>query len=127
MSEPEFVTPAHLEAVRGEVHALIGEHKAQVAGQMVELKGMYMALDSKLDASRSAQERDSIGTRTALERLTTEVGKVTTQVNKIETGDEKAEAVKVAMDAFMGKWGRRLLAGATLLVMVLGVVVAALH
>lgn len=127
MSEPDFVTPAHLEAVRGEVHALIGQHRAEVAGELIALHGGIKALDAKLDASRSAQEAESIGLRGTLERLTTEVRKTTIAVDAIESGDEKATAVRSALDDFTGRWGRRLLTGATLIVMVLGVLVAYTH
>lgn len=123
----DFVTPQHLAAVRGEVHALIGQHRAEVHGQLQEIKALYGALDSKLDASRAAQETESIGLRGALERLTTQVGATAKAVSDMESGDEKAAAVKSALDDFTGKWGRRLIAGIGVLTAVVGALAAVLH
>ncbi len=117
---PDVVTPAHLEAVRGETHALIAAHRAEVEGVLKELA-------IKMDASRHAQETDSLALRAALERLTGEVARQTRAAAKLENGEQQSEAVHEALSTFKTQISRRLYAVLTLLVMVAGVVVAVLY
>lgn len=116
----EYVTPAHLDAVRGEMHARIDEHRAEVSGDL-------RTLSAKFDAARSAQEVDSMAMRAALDRLTTEMGKTTKAVDALEGSDERSEAIDAALAKFRGQLSRRLYGAVTLTIAVLGLLVAYLH
>lgn len=120
MSPEDFITSAHLDAVRGEMHARIDQHKAEVDGAL-------NTLSAKFDAWRSAQEVDSIALRGALERLTDEVSKTATAVDKLEDGAETSAAITAALAQFKGSISRRFYTVAGLLVAVAGVVIAALQ
>lgn len=118
MAEP--VTTAHLEAVRGETHALIAQHRAEVEGVLKELT-------VKMDASRQAQETDSMALRAALERLTDQVARQTRAVGALESGDQREEAVHQALTTFKVQISRRIYFAATLLVACAGALAAYLH
>jgi hypothetical protein len=118
MADP--VTTAHLEAVRGETHALMAALRAEMEGSLKELA-------TKLDASRHAQETDSLALRGALERLTDQVARQTRAVGALESGDQREEAVHTALSKFKVQISRRIYLAATLLIAALAAVAAYLH
>jgi pyridoxine/pyridoxamine 5'-phosphate oxidase len=116
----EYVTPAHLDAVRNEMHARIDEHRAEVSGAL-------STLSAKFDAARSAQEVDSLAMRAALDRLTTEMGKTTKAIDALENVDERGIAIDTALEKFRGQLSKRIYGAVTLLIAVVGLLVAYLH